>query len=280
MKERDRLAALASGAFGLPQEEKIEVSSDEHIERFRGILTVQLRQAGISMTPAAYVGFVAGVSVLCGAVAFQLGAFLGIFLGVLCAFYLLSHYLDERASKRSAKVIPHLPPFIDGLAAALATGFNIESAIVEATNGIPPGVFRDEMNRVVQSLNRGFTIEESIGALRQNLSGKEIISLCVALNLFATIGGHLLEPFRRLARKIRDQQQVIEKARRDLVIVKQAFSIIFFLSIAAPAGLLFLSPDYLGIALSDPTGRVVLQFGVFLVVLALILFKKMTHLKF
>jgi Flp pilus assembly protein TadB len=194
-------------------------------------------------------------------------------------FYLLRWHPEERAAKRQAKVIPHLAPFIDGLASALATGFNLEGAIAQASYGVPSGLLRSELDKVVGALNKGFTLSEATQVLRQGLSGKEVISLVIALNLFASLGGQILEPFRRLSSKIREQQTVLDRARRDLVMVKQAFYIIFGLAVLAPIFLIFVQPSYLKDAAQDATGRLLLQAGVMMIVVSLLIFKKITGLK-
>ncbi len=93
------------------------------------------------------------------------------------------------------------------------------------------------------------------------------------------MGGHVLEPFRRLAEKIREQHVVVEKAGRDLVMVRQAFYIIFGLSLLVPLLLIVVQPDYIGKASSDPIGRIMLQVAAMMVCSAIIGFKKITNLK-
>ena len=90
------------------------------------------------------------------------------------------------------------------------------------------------------------------------------------------MGGRLLEPFERLAQKIREQQRAIERASRDLVQIKQAFIILGLLSVAAPVALLVVHPDYLQLAFGDPLGRLLLQAAIIVELGALLLFRKIT----
>ena len=93
------------------------------------------------------------------------------------------------------------------------------------------------------------------------------------------MGGTVLEPFRRLAQKIRDQQGVVEKAQRDLVQIKAGFFILLLLSVGTPALLMVLQPKYLGKAFSDPMGRIIFQFAVILQIAMVLGFKRMMRLK-
>lgn len=239
----------------------------------------KLMQAGIPLPPRLYMLFAIAISLIAGLICGRIGILLGAFAFGGCMNYTLVIYIEERAALRRRKVIPQLAAFIDGMAAALGTGFNTEGAIIQAAQGVPAGVLKDELDRVVSALNRGFSVQDSIGILKSRITGKEVTSLAVSITLFAKMGGRLLEPFRRLAKKIREQQTVVEKASRDLVQVRQAFMILLILSTGTPGILFFASPGYLGQAFEDPFGRIILQFAVAIQLLMILIFKKITNLK-
>lgn len=279
MKERERMYLLKLESMGdrFEQKKKKKKNKDDFVER--GSYAERLLQAGIPLSSGTYLAIVFGLSAWISWCALFLGPVLSLFIFFMGAHYMTFGYIEERAFKRKRKVIPHLPGFIDSIASALGTGFNIEGAIIQAAQAVPPGILSTELQRVEAALNRGFSVQEAMSILKQRISGKEITSLAVALGLFSSLGGSMLEPFRRLARKIREQQQVVEKANRDLVQVKQAFSVILLLSLGSPVVLSLLKPDYLSNAFADPLGRFILQFAVILQIISLIAFKKMTSLK-
>ncbi len=279
MKEHERFDLLAVKEFEGQLTAKSPNSKERQIYVKKGSYAEKLLQAGIGIPPRMYVLLVVMGSLLVGYIASFLGAFLSIFIIIVMGQYLLVGYLDDRAEKRKRIVIPQLPVFIDGLASALGTGFNIEGAIIQATQSVPEGLLRTELDRVVNCLNRGFSVNDSIAVIKQRIRGKEIISLSVALNLFATMGGTLLEPFRRLAAKIREQQTVVERANRDLVQVKQAFMILGGLSVLAPVVLSLLEPDYLKESFNDTLGRLILQIAVMMQIISVMAFKYITSLR-
>ena len=107
--------------------------------------------------------------------------------------------------------MPLLPAFIDGLATALSTGFNLEGAVAQASEGVPQGLLRDELQTINQAISNGVPLTEAFSSLKQRICGNEVTSLAVALTLFAGMGGRVLEPFHRLGDKIREQQKIAEK---------------------------------------------------------------------
>ena len=239
----------------------------------------RLLQAGFEISPKRYMIVCAVISAAAAYLCLLLGKLLALFVFVALYQYLLFGYLGDRAAKRKKKMLPHLPPFIDALASALGTGYNLELAIVNATLTVPKGVLRTELDRVSNALNLGFPVRDATTLLKERIAGREITSLVVSLNLFSAMGGTVLEPFRRLATKIREQQVVTERANRDLVMVKQAFYMIFCLALGVPLLLSVAQPEYLARAFHDSVGRLILQAGEIMILSSLIIFKQMTNLK-
>lgn len=282
MKERDRLKDLKKQSnMVAPEDEgksKKNKKSDSAVRTQKGFGR-KLLQAGIKIPTKLYILTVVVAAAWLAFFGCKLGAVFGIFLGVSFLHFMLTGYIEDRIYKRGKEITPHLPPFIDGLASALSTGFNIQEAIAQASYGVPPGLLRSELDRVCAALEKGFSVKDSMGILRERIAGREVISLVVSLSLFANMGGHVLEPFRRLARKVREQQSVIEKANRDLVMVKQAFNLIFILAILIPGILLIVSPGYFKGAAQDTVGLALLQFSAILILSSLLAFKRMTSLR-
>jgi len=287
MREKDRLkllkgdsqTALLEGVDKEKETGKSRKSKTALKIKRRTKFAKRLLQAGYDVTPKTYVSIAFAISTTAAYFAYLLGPLLAIFIFIALLHFLCFGYLDERANRRQKKVVPQLAPFIDGLASALATGFNIDAAVVQATQGVPRGILRSELDRVSAALTAGFSVKESLVILRERISGREITALVVCLGLFATMGGTVLEPFRRLANKIREQQAVVEKANRDLVMVRQAFYMIFFLALSVPLVLSLVQPDYLANALKSSFGRTLLQVGEIAILAALVAFKKVTNLR-
>ena len=279
MREADRLRAIKVDTLA----EQIHGTKARRFARYTrvapGSYAERLLQAGVTVSPEGYVAFVFVMSLLAGFASFRIGPLASLCFGAAVWYYFLIIYLEERAAKRRRKVIPQLPSFIDGLTSALATGFNIDAAFIHAAEGVPPGLLRQELDRVVIGMEKGLTLDDAFSILKHRLQGQEIVSLAVAVSLFYGMGGRVLEPFRRLAKKVREQQAVAARANRDLVQVKLAFRIIFFVAWGAPMVLLIVEPQYLQGAFGDGFGRWLLQIAIGMQVAAYLLFKRVTTLR-
>jgi Flp pilus assembly protein TadB len=280
MRERERLQLLkATSISDEVLDGKKKTSKYRAVLVAKGSFDERLLQSGIELPGKVFLFLAFVVAVAAGQLGMLLGPFLAFYTFCLTFYYVAHAYIDERMIQRRNIVVPQLPAFIDGLASALGTGFNTEGAIIQAAQGMPPGLLRTELDRVVSALNKGMTIVESIALLKQRIEGREIISLCVALQLFSSMGGTMLEPFRRLAAKIRQQQQVVEKAARDLVQVKQAFLIILVLSVGVPGVLGIIQPSFISKSLNDSLGLIIFQGAVMIQLGAVIVFRKWTAIR-
>lgn len=276
MSELQRLRSLRAQPQLIEHRAKTrdKIKRSETVRIKPGTLEEKLFQAGIFLPRGVFLIIVGAIATLLAYVGHFLGVLLGVFLFAATAFYFFTIYLDEKSAKRRNKIIPHLPAFIDGLASALGTGFNLEAAVMQATESVPMGLLRVELDRVVNALKSGLSLEESFLSLRRRVSGREVISLGVSVVLFHDLGGRMLEPFRRLAEKVREQQLVISKAQRDLVQIRLAFNIILFLSVIIPLVLVAMQPSYMNIALGDWLGRILCQLSIIVQVSALLFFKR------
>lgn len=281
MFERKRLALLKQPTIGAPIPSRVRIKrQSQHITIEPGSYDEQLSQAGITIPKQYYIPSVFFISFMVGYAASNVGSILAICSSFALAQYLLFGLLAERAAKRKSKVTPQIPTFIDGLVTALSTGFNLEAAVAQATEGLPAGLLRTEMERVVGGIQKGLSIEEAFQSVKHRIAGNEVASIAVALSLFYNMGGRMLEPFKRLSRKVREEQKVLERALRDLVQTRLAFQILFGLSVIVPAILMLVQSSYLATATSSPTGRMIIEIAMVIQVVAVLIFKRITTFRF
>jgi Flp pilus assembly protein TadB len=236
----------------------------------------RLHQAGIAIPPEAWVGLVLTASFFAAVVLIRFAGLLeGIVLGPFLAVYFLSTYLTVRAEKRRAKVLPHLPTFVDVLSASLQNGGTIEHSVKHAAQTLPDGVLKKEFNKVEQMLSQHLPLSEALSHVSNAIYGQEIILLVTSIRLFGDSLKVTLAPFERLAVRLREQQAVLDHTERMLLFPKLMFVLLLGLCLAAPAVLALLKPHYLYSAFSDIRVKYIMQGAVAVQVICLLLLKKM-----
>jgi Flp pilus assembly protein TadB len=282
MREAQRMRHLKAATA----EELVEKKKrDKDTKRLRkavrgGTYAERLQQAGLYVPPVVWVSTVLCVSVLMAiGLTNAIGPLVGFAVAPCFGYYYLSTYLTARAEKRRRQGVPLLPGFLDTLSASLGTGYNMEVAVEHATNSLPEGMLKTEFTRVVRMMNKGMMMNEALEYMVRRISGQEIVSIVITIRLFADMGGRGLEPFRRLGYKMREQQSVLERAGRDLVGTKQAFYVIFSLSICAPIFLLASQPSYILAAFEHEWIKYIMQGAIVVQVMCFMLFKRFTTLR-
>ncbi len=281
MEESKRLELLRPIPIGL------ESSVSKRFIKFKldlnlivtGSYEEKLAQAGLDMPRGIYFCFVSVISMFGGYLGSLLGGILACFCTILIAYFMLTCLPSELAEKRRRKMVPQLPSFLDAMTAALSTGFSIDAALAQGAQAVPNGFLRDELENAVHLMRSGMTIDEAFKRTRQRLTGREIISVITAIDLFASMGGRMLDPFERLGSKMRDQERALERANRDLVQIKQAFLIIGGLSVLAPLAVFLMQPSYMITGVADPLGRMILQVAIMVELTCIFVFRRMVNLK-
>lgn len=246
----------------------------------RGSFAERLGQAGINMPPPVWIALVVGGSLFVSVFLTRtVGQLVGIIVGPALCHFFLSTYLTGRAEKRRNSAVPHLPGFIDTLAASLSAGYSMEIAIEHGANALPPGVLKSEFSKVTKMIEKGMTLDESLDLMGNRISGQEMVALLITIRMFSDMGGRVLTPFKRLGQKMREQQAVLERATRDLVGTKQAFYVILGLSVTAPLLMLANDPNYILEAFKHPIVKWVMQGAMVVQVACFMFFKKFTTIR-
>lgn len=282
MKESERLRQLQlanSDEVGKKKEQANTPRRTAHAPQ-GGSYAERLQQAGLHVPVLVYVPAILGGGAFLTLVLWKaIGPLVGACIGPCFVFYYLTTHLTAKAEKRRRGVVPHLPGFLDTLGASLATGYNMDTAVLHATNSLPDGILKTEFKKVCRLTQKGFTLDEALDFALRRISGQEIVSVVVTIRLFADMGGRGLEPFKRLGYKMREQQAVLERAGRDLVGTKQAFYVIFGLSVAAPIFLLVSEREYIIAAFQHPWITYLMQSSIVIQVVSLMLFRRITTLR-
>lgn len=280
MREAKRLVLLRRTGHVAMSNARVKRNKwSKTINAMRGSYAERLLQAGIMMKQQHYLALIFSVSLLVALLLSKVGILLALFVSATLAQYLAFSFVTERIAKRRFLIIPQIPTFIDALTTALGTGFSLEAAIAQAAQAIPPGLLRSEVERAVQGINQGLSIDEAFGTLKQRISGKEITSIAIALSLFYGMGGRMLEPFKRLAAKVRDEQKVVEKALRELVQIKLAFTLLLGLSLLMPVLIFLIRPEYILNAAKTEIGMLMFQVALLIEWSAILIFKHLTTIR-
>jgi tight adherence protein C len=129
----------------------------------------------------------------------------------LAGFFVPSALLERRARLRRRRLVAVLPDALDLLAVGAASGRSPAAGFTEiARSGVGP--LADELRITVAELECGRPLAEALQSLRARVPGKEIATLCAAIERSRLYGSPLADLLRRQSSALRrDQRRLVEE---------------------------------------------------------------------
>jgi Flp pilus assembly protein TadB len=149
-----------------------------------------------------------------------------------------------------------LPALVDAVAAALASGLSLQTALAEVAPTLPPGLAAPT-RRAAASLALGAPIADALGELAGAVPDEDVAPLAVVLTAFVRSGGRVGRSLGRVAALMRGRL-ALEDERAALMSQGRVSAIV--LVALAPLGALFFAlatPDYIAIFLGEGRGLLV-----------------------
>lgn len=177
---------------------------------------------------------------------------------LLGGLYLL---LLRRASARRRLMVEQLPVFIDHLARAVSTGNTLDSAFAVATAEARDPL-RYSLERVVREIRLGGTLEEALAQTARIYELQELQVLTLAVTVNRRYGSSIHDLLKSVVTMIRRNDAARREFRSLTGETRMSAWVLGLTPVAIGLFTLATSPDYMGVLLQDPAGRLILGFGV------------------
>lgn len=190
------------------------LQSTEAVQRNK----VALMRAGLSfsLTPEQF--FAIQILVAFGALLFVYAlsmiisggiSFIWYFLAAMIGYFLPVFKIKDIKKKREKAIVRTLPTYLDFITMAVEAGLSLAAAIVKATTNGPPGLLRQELERVNRDIRAGAGRIEALEAMSSRLEIREVTQVVSALAQAEKTGSSVGETLR-----IQAEQQRVERFQR------------------------------------------------------------------
>jgi tight adherence protein B len=207
-------------------------------------------------------GAIVGWSVLGGPWAALLGVFIG-FLGP-------NVWLRMRIVQRLSAFQQGLPEALDRVSGALRAGYGLEYGL-DVVARESAGPCAEEFGQVLQELNLGADLDESLARLIVRVESEDARLLATAVAVQRRTGGNLVEVLTQMSQMLRER----ERLRRDVRVITTAPRVsgyvVALLPVLTVAVMYLTSRFYIVTLLSDPIGRLAAAVSAGLVLVGLFL---------
>jgi tight adherence protein C len=228
----ERLIPLVSMALPKGQAEKVRIL---------------LVRAGLErqLTPES---FVAGWLLVVGVVIFLYSVVVSLVPGslkvwlvllVIAGVLLPFTWLRDLTKKRISRLLRALPFFLDLVTLSVEAGLNVSGALAEATDKLPQGPLRDEMNRVLREIRAGRPRAAALQGFSDRVQLVPVSTLVAAMNTAEKQGATLAPILRAQAAQRRAERfSAAEKLAMEAP-VKMLLPLVLFIFPSTFAVLLF-----------------------------------------
>lgn len=193
-------------------EDKISPLSDflnnlgEGTDLFAKIST-NLAQADIKLRPAEYLAARVIAMFVAGAIAFVLSGIILAVVGAIVGFFIPPIYVGRAKKGRLKAFDNQLADMLNLIVNGLRAGFSTLQAM-EAVSHEMPSPISDEMRRVVQEMQLGITMEESLDHLLRRIDSDDLDLVITAINVQREVGGNLAEILDVISFTIRERVRI------------------------------------------------------------------------
>jgi tight adherence protein B len=238
-------------------------------------LSRQLQQAGLPIRAGEFLFLQLVLATIAGLVGALLawdlmGGPLAAIAAALIGFLAPLGWLRFRVTQRTNAFEQGLPEALDRVTGALRAGYGLEYGFdVVARDGQPP--CSEEFGQILQELNLGADLEESLARLVQRVDSEDARLLATAVAVQRRTGGNLVEVLGQMSHMLRER----ERLRRDVRVITTAPRVsgyvVALLPLLTVVAMYFTSRYYIDTLLSEPIGRLAAAVGGVLVVVGLYL---------
>lgn len=171
-------------------------------------------------------------------------------------------------------------PFLLSLVGLLKTGMNPLQALGVAANGLDQSALvRNEVEVMLERLRLGVSEDKSIGAFGEEINHPEIELFVQALLLSRRVGGTLSDTLERLSKQVRRRQYFREQAVAAIGMQRGSIWFLIGIQCSLMVFIYIMVPRFIIDSTADPTGWQIWQFGILIVIVALVWIRKVSKIK-
>lgn len=185
---------------------------------------------------------------------------------VLAPFWVID-YVNSRMKRRTASFERDYAAFLMSFVSLLKSGLTTLGALEQAGKSLDEdSLIRAEIELVMQRIKMGLSEEQALGQFGEDIYHPEIEVFLEAVILSKKLGGNLSSTVERLAKQVRKRSEFRSKALAAVGMEVGSLKAIAVIMSLIMAFMCYTSPDLILPAIQDPTGWMIMQIAVCVIV--------------
>jgi tight adherence protein B len=265
--------------------EQVESSLREIEERAKKAqkqqITTRITQAGLSWTKQQFIigSAVLGVLFFVAPLMVGVGLLPAALLGLSAGFGLPRWVLNYLKKRREKKFLEALPDAVDIIVRGIKAGLPLFDSLKVVVADAPEPV-KSEFRAIVETQSIGMPLGEACQRLYERMPLPEANFFGIVIAIQTKSGGNLSEALANLSKVLRDRKKMKAKIQAMSMEAKASAGIIGALPPAVMMMVYIMSPDYISLLWTHPTGRLMMAGCVVWMTMGVLVMKKMINFDF
>ncbi len=213
----DRFSHYIDEDFEFEEEEEVEKATpiaewlDSILERSKwgSRIAESLAQADLKLRPAEYLALIVIVSFGLAFIAWFIGgrSIISALIGAIVGGIIPRTYVKRQQNKRLMTFNNQLPDMLNLVVNGLRAGYSTMQALEAVSKELPPPMC-DEFRRVVQEMQLGLSMEQTLANLHRRIPSDDLDLIITAINVQREVGGNLAEILDTISYTIRERIRI------------------------------------------------------------------------
>ncbi|PXA99844.1 pilus assembly protein [Nostoc sp. 3335mG] len=259
-------------------QQALKAQSDELNARKRLTLPAMLFQAGMTLTPGAYIrnSAIFGGILFVVLVVTQVPWYFAAIFAVAGGYLLPRMYVMRRRKSYQNKFLDELPNAVEAIVRGVKTGLPLNDSMRVVAKDTKEPV-KSEFQRVLDQQSFGFSMTEAVQVLLDRVPLPEVNFFVVVISVQQQAGGNLSEALGNLARVLRNRKKMKQKVAAMSSEAKASAGIIGALPIVVAIMVSLVSPEYLRPLIAVPIGQIWLGVAAIMMCLGVFVMNRMVQ---
>ena len=277
---RDRVAEAAKRRKSV--QDSLKEMDDKHrakgISRKKPPLKVQIRQAGMKVTPERFYIYSAIAGLVLAFLTYFAGAPLIVVPGafIVGALGMPRWVVSFRRNLRVKAFLKEFPNALDIIVRAIKSGLPLNDGIRLIANESPEPV-KTEFRRIVDSQQMGISIPDAALRMQETMPCPEASFFGIVIQIQAQAGGNLSEALGNLSRVLRDRKKMKAKVQALSMEAKASAVIIGALPFIVGCMVYLTSPNYIMPLFVTNVGNIILGISGLWMMIGVLVMRKMMN---
>jgi tight adherence protein B len=244
-------------------------------------LSMRIEQAGLSISIRQFIIFSAILGGTTLLTLFMIGVapLAAIGFGLAAGFGLPRWVLNWLKARREAKFLEALPDAVDVIVRGIKAGLPLFDSI-KVVAADSPEPLRSEFNTIIETQTIGMPLGEACQRLYERMRLPEVNFFGIVIAIQTKSGGNLSEALANLSRVLRDRKKMKAKIQAMSMEAKASAGIIGSLPPLVMLMVYIMTPDYISLLWTHPTGRIMLAGCALWMSMGILVMKKMINFDF